>query len=86
MGLLPNGRTAWLVNGGDPNYLLTGMILQVARGILTSSLGVSDFSEIAGTILVYSPRCSTYGLFIPDSSFMYQDAEGFLGLFTYKTG
>ena len=27
---LPNGRTPWLINGGDPNHLLTGMILQVA--------------------------------------------------------
>ena len=29
MGPLTNGRTSWLINGGDPNYLLTGMILQV---------------------------------------------------------
>ena len=29
VGPLPNGRTPWLVNGGDPNYLLTQMILQV---------------------------------------------------------
>ena len=28
MGPLPNGRTSWLINGGDPNHLLTGMILQ----------------------------------------------------------
>ena len=21
---LPNGRTPWLINGSDPNYLLTG--------------------------------------------------------------
>ena len=30
-GVVPfsNGRTSWLINGGDPNYLLTGMILQV---------------------------------------------------------
>ena len=26
---LANGRTLWLINGGDPNHLLTGMILQV---------------------------------------------------------
>ena len=26
---LPNGRTPWLINGGDPNYLLSGVILQV---------------------------------------------------------
>ena len=25
VGPLPNGRTPWLINGGDPNYLLTGM-------------------------------------------------------------
>ena len=29
VGPLTNGRTSWLINGGDPNYLLTGMILQV---------------------------------------------------------
>ena len=28
LGPFPNGRTSWLSNGGDPNYLLTGMILQ----------------------------------------------------------
>ena len=28
----PNGlTTSWLVNGGDPNYFLTGMILQVSH-------------------------------------------------------
>ena len=30
MGPLPNGHS-WLINGGDPIYLLTGMILQVIR-------------------------------------------------------
>ena len=29
VGPLTNGRTSWLINGGDPNHLLTGMILQV---------------------------------------------------------
>ena len=24
VGPLPNGRTPWLINGGDPNYLFTG--------------------------------------------------------------
>ena len=32
--LLPNGRfPPWLINGGDPNYLLNGMILQVDKHI-----------------------------------------------------
>ena len=31
VGPLPNGRTPWLINGGDPNYLLSGMILQVSN-------------------------------------------------------
>ena len=35
VGPLPNGRKKWLTNRGDPNYLLTGMILQV--GFLTCS-------------------------------------------------
>ena len=26
----PNGRTLWLINGGDPNHLRTGMILQAS--------------------------------------------------------
>ena len=29
MGPLPNGVFMAFLNGGDPNYLLTGMILQV---------------------------------------------------------
>ena len=29
VGPLTNGRTPWLINGGDPNHLLIGMILQV---------------------------------------------------------
>ena len=29
LGLWVNGPTPWLINGGDPNHLLTGMILQV---------------------------------------------------------
>ena len=28
---LPHGRTSWLINGGDPNHLLSGMILQVVQ-------------------------------------------------------
>ena len=28
-GPLPNGRTSWLLNGGDPSYLLSGVTLQV---------------------------------------------------------
>ena len=38
VGPLPNGRTSWLVNGGDPNYLLSRMILQV--GISGTGVGV----------------------------------------------
>ena len=30
VGPLPNGRTPWLIHGGDPNYLLSGMILHLA--------------------------------------------------------
>ena len=28
VGPLPNGLYKWLINGGDPNHLLSGMILQ----------------------------------------------------------
>ena len=31
---IPNGRTSWLINGGDPNHLLNGMVLQVERADL----------------------------------------------------
>ena len=31
VGPLPNGLS-WLINGGDPNHLLSGMILQVGGG------------------------------------------------------
>ena len=31
MGQIPNGRYSWLINGDDPNHLLTGMILQVVK-------------------------------------------------------
>ena len=31
VGPLPNGRTPWLINGGDRNYLVAGMILQVGN-------------------------------------------------------
>ena len=30
---LPNGHS-WIINGGDPNHLLTGMILQVGPFVL----------------------------------------------------
>ena len=30
VGPLPNGRTPWFINGGDPNHLLSEMILPVA--------------------------------------------------------
>ena len=45
MGPLPNGRTLWLINGGDPNHLLIRMILQVGFSmgffrILLDSTGV----------------------------------------------
>ena len=38
MGPLPNGRTPWLVNGGDPNHLPIGVILQVPSLKLTAML------------------------------------------------
>ena len=41
VGTLANGRTSWLINRGDPNHLLAGMILQVTvdvRGAEQKSL------------------------------------------------
>ena len=40
VGPLPNGRTSWLINGGDPNHLLSGMILQVPTQSLTVPVGM----------------------------------------------
>ena len=37
MGPLPNDPTPWLINGGYPNHLLTGMILQVGPIIRSKS-------------------------------------------------
>ena len=43
IGLIPfQMGFLWLINGGDPNYLLTGMILQVGgwgMGVCLKSLG-----------------------------------------------
>ena len=38
-GVLPftNGRNSWLINSGDPNYLLIGMILQAGTYIANDS-------------------------------------------------
>ncbi len=44
VGLLPNGPTSWLIHGGDPNHLLTGMILQVWTNIHMNSW---DFQPIS---------------------------------------
>ena len=38
MGPLINGRKKWLINGGDPNYLLTGMTLQVWMNLRATAL------------------------------------------------
>ena len=38
VGPLTNGRTPWLINGGDPNHLLTGVILQIGFQILCKSV------------------------------------------------
>ena len=35
VGPLANGRTSWPVDGGDPNYLLKWMILQVHLTFIT---------------------------------------------------
>ena len=55
MGPLTNGHS-WLINGGDPNHLLSGMILQVPAG---------NFREVSSPI--YQPvkveviPCLPYG-------------------------
>ena len=48
MGLiipLPNGRTLWLINRGDPNHLLNGMILQVTSLKLTANFVKNGWLE-----------------------------------------
>ena len=39
MGPLLNDRYSWLINGGDPNYLLSGMVLQIEQ-VLENPLGM----------------------------------------------
>ena len=47
---------SWLINGGDPNYLLTGMILQVPY---KASLGVGKLPYISRIHTAY------IGVFVP---------------------
>ncbi len=46
VGPLPNGLYKWLITGGDPNHLLTGMILQVND--FESALGSEPTIPIRG--------------------------------------
>ena len=45
MGPLINGQTSWLINGGDPNHLLTGMILQAGHWKPDSGTQSKPFQE-----------------------------------------
>ena len=40
----------WFINGGDPNHLLTGMILQVGTHFVVSSLMPGHRSHPAGKL------------------------------------
>ena len=51
----------WLINGGDPNHLLTGMILQVRPGQAEYSPNISGTKN--GGILTY--KLYGYGLCKP---------------------
>ena len=44
----------WLVNGGDPNYLLTGMILQVEPIKNHWKMKFKDLSKVEGSKKVIS--------------------------------
>ena len=68
-GLFPfQMAVSWLINGGDPNYLLTGIILQVRwipeeenisflRTMISSSmLGFKDFSAYGKLHKVKNPQ------------------------------
>ena len=44
MGPLPNGHS-WLINGGDPNHLLSGMILRVPQKKIFQTRGHVDCLE-----------------------------------------
>ena len=56
VGPLPNGHS-WLINGGDPNDLLTGMILQVLLGELIFKTGWATEGRLAtGTLGFVSQR------------------------------
>ena len=58
----------WLINGGDPNYLLTGMILQVLYMVQKEKTGFKVKSTVAMhwmlTLAIYmlskcSARCQS---------------------------
>ena len=39
LGPLANGRNLWLINGGDPSYLLNGMILPPSNELANKCFG-----------------------------------------------
>ena len=46
VGPIPNGLYKWLINGGDPNHLLTGMILQEPEGASINPALSSEDREV----------------------------------------
>ena len=59
VGLVINGRTSWLIHGGDPNHLITspGMILQV--GSFINNWGVLIRLIIKGIYWELPPTCNS---------------------------
>ena len=47
---------SWLINGGDPNYLLNGMILQVWLGDVFAFPFGSTCHPISGTMGTWTPK------------------------------
>ena len=68
IGLLPfqNGRTPWLINGGGPNHLLTGMILQAGVHNVNSKI-----NHALGYRWIVEPETLAsqhFGLYLPTFS------------------
>ena len=47
---LSKWKCSWLTNGGDPNYLLTGMILQMGMAFLESRIGPNGWDWPKGWV------------------------------------
>ena len=82
---LPNGRTSWLVNRGDPIYLLSAVALQVMNHeekVAIRCRGACCITKRSPTVTNLSERimCKKWG------SYNTHDASMMYGILTYMNG